>query len=482
MAFLDIVMKFSRHEENQCRISDFPEELIQMIFRAYVSGRTLSRTPTKPTIRYSRWCNANVIKLLHVNRAWRRVALDTRELWSSIYMYNPSKMILDTFDSWLLIVEKLVRKKDALVDVYLESSDGYMTEHALISVFDILDRIRNLDIILPQCTLDKFSFVRKGGLIKFLRRFMCAHPSAPVERIRISLSDEIQVKRRKNLLDVWQYMVTLPNIQHIVWDYKPQLPPISELTREVAQGHLRFLEVRELTFCDMHWLLTANPALEEFRVLDDLSFDAVPDNIQPFEHPRLKALSLRGTDILPALDPYTFPSLEKLYLSYCMGTKKFGILTEFIQRSKPHITHYTFAQRYDMIMGEEDHNISHLDMCRKYLNSTIHHFALHGAITEIVAKMLMARLPDGTHEFVPTAKYLDVAVDGLEGGIVSDLVFSRAAVYKRPPPEQYHQLMRATGGEVVEFTLRRTGPYGLGDKGRLAAMEREYVVIRRLSN
>ncbi|KAF4609727.1 hypothetical protein D9613_011951 [Agrocybe pediades] len=73
--------------------------------------------------------------------------------------------------------------------------------------------------------------------------------------------------------------------------------------------------------------------------------------------------------------------------------------------------------------------------------------------------MLMERLPDGTYRYTPIAKTLEVAVDGLEGGIVSDLVFSLAAAYKKPP--KHYQLTKGTGGEVVQFMLRRKEPYAL---------------------
>ncbi|KAF4609667.1 hypothetical protein D9613_012024 [Agrocybe pediades] len=274
-------------------------------------------------------------------------------------------------------------------------------------------------------------------------------------------------------------MLTLPNIQHTLWDYKSEAlpdPPTWGVHR------LRSLEVREMIYFDMHWILTACPALEEFRVLDHLFLDTRRPKMQPLEHSRLKALSLSGIDILPALDPYTFPALEKIYLSYCKGAAKFRYMIAFIQRSKPHITNYTFAQRRDMILGKEDHhNVLHLDLCRKYLNGTLEHFALRDTLMEEVVNMLMQRLPDGPHRYIPIVKTLDVAVDGLRGGIVSDLVFSRPAVYKKPPFKHY-QFTKGTGGEVVQFTLRRNEPYGLGDQRRMAAMEREKVVIRRLSN
>ncbi|KAF9546029.1 hypothetical protein CPC08DRAFT_716113 [Agrocybe pediades] len=477
MTLLDIVMKFARHKENKCKISELPEELIQWIFCQYVSGSSFASTPTEPTIRHSSQCDADIVKLLHINRAWRRVALDTRDIWSSIYLFNPSEKVLAKFDAWFLIVEKLVRKKDALINLQLESSNGCMTELALHKIFGILDQVRDLELILPWCTVDMFSTADNGGLIKLLWQLMAAHPTAPVERIHIWLSDDIEVRRRENLLDLWQCMLRLPNIQHILWDYKSRAlpdPPTWEAHR------LRSLEVREMIYFDMHWILTACPALEEFRVLDHLFLDTRRPKMQPLEHSCLKALSLSGIDILPALDPYTFPALEKIYISYCKGAAKFRYMIAFIQRCKPHITHYTFAQRRDMILGNEDHNVLHLDLCRKYFNGTLEHFALRDTLTKEVVNMLMQRLPDGTHRYIPIVKTLDIAVDGLGGGIVSDLVFSRAAVY-RTPLKQY-QLMKGTGGEVVQFTLRRNEPYGLGDQRRMAAMEREKVVIRRLSN
>ncbi|KAF9542088.1 hypothetical protein CPC08DRAFT_717002, partial [Agrocybe pediades] len=425
--------------------------LIQWIFRQYVSGSSFASTRTGPTIRCFSQCDADIIKLLHINRAWRRVALDTRDIWPSIYLFNPSEMALAKFDD-------LVRKKDALIDLQLESSDGCMTELALHKIFGILDQIRDLELILPWCTVDVFSAADNGGLIKLLWPLMSAHPTAPVERIHIWLSDDIEVKRRQNLLDLWQCTLTLPNIQHILWDYKSKalpVPPTWEAHR------LRRLEVREMIYFDMHWILTACPALEEFRVVGRLFLDTRRPKMQPLEHSRLKTLSLSGIDILPTLDPYTFPALEKIYLSYCKGAAKFRYMITFIQRSKPHITHYTFAQRHDMVLGKEDHNVLHLDLCRKYFNGTLEHFALRDTLTEEVVNMLMERLPDGTHRYIPIMESLDIAVDGLGGGIVSDLVFSRAAVYKTPLKQS--RLMNGTGGEG-KWSQQNHPPY-LGLRG-----------------
>ncbi|KAF4609672.1 hypothetical protein D9613_012023 [Agrocybe pediades] len=102
-------------------------------------------------------CDADIIKLLHINRAWRRVALDTRDIWSSIYLFNPSEKVLAKFDAWFLILENLVRKKDALINILqLESSNRCMTELALHKIFGILDQIQDLELTLPWCTVDMF--------------------------------------------------------------------------------------------------------------------------------------------------------------------------------------------------------------------------------------------------------------------------------------------------------------------------------------
>ncbi|KAF9536218.1 hypothetical protein CPC08DRAFT_824838 [Agrocybe pediades] len=56
--------------------------------------------------------------------------------------------------------------------------------------------------------------------------------------------------------------------------------------------------------------------------------------------------------------------------------------------------------------------------------TTIRRFTLHGNLTEKVVKMLMERLPHGRHKYVPTAKYLNVTVDGP----VEDIITSSGAL------------------------------------------------------
>ncbi|KAF9544396.1 hypothetical protein CPC08DRAFT_716515 [Agrocybe pediades] len=108
-----------------------------------------------------------------------------------------------------------------------------MTELALNKASDALDWIRDLDILL-QCTVDRSS----SRSIKPLCARMCVttHRMHPVSGVRISLSEDIQVKRfgRTQL-----YLHS--NIQHMAWSYKPKtlpIPPTSEA------HHLRALEMR----------------------------------------------------------------------------------------------------------------------------------------------------------------------------------------------------------------------------------------------
>ncbi|KAF4609668.1 hypothetical protein D9613_012027 [Agrocybe pediades] len=230
---------------------------------------------------------------------------------------------------------------------------------------------------------------------------MSEQPTAPVERIHIWLSDDIEVKRRQNSTRfmAMYHAYTSEHTTHCL-GLQVQSPSCPTNLGGAPSAVSR--------------------ALEEFRVVDRLFLDTRRPKMQPVEHPRLKALSLSGIDILPALDPYTFPALGKIYISYCKGAAKFRYMIAFIQRCKPHITHYTFAQRRDMILGKVDHNVLHLDLCRKYFNGILEHFALRDTLTKEVVNMLMQRLPDGTHRYIPIVKTLDVAMDGLGGGIVSD--------------------------------------------------------------
>lgn len=456
-----------------------PEELIMIIFQHYIAPDDPPHDSDNSVIQYSSRCCADVIKLLRVNRTWRRVALDTRELWTSIYICNPSKEILTKYTGWMRISHQ--SRKNSLVDIELKL-DGTLTELFLSETAKVLHSIRNLTINLVKCHIDSFAVPDSGGLIHLLRKFLCAHRNLPLERIHVKIANEIPTKRRKNLTEIWKHLSSLPSIQQIKWDYKLMVLP---LTNSWNAANLTIVEARALQCCDLYWILSVSPRLEELR-MTSIASDYNPGDLTPMpivEHANLKSLVLFGRkDLLPIFTKLTLPAMEKLHLSYNVTTPSVYIFEEFIRRSKPPLRVFSYDQRYCYsrpTSERHDHNVGYLNICSTYFGGIMEEFALISDVTVDIMKMLMERLSDGTHKHIANVKYLDLSVNSIEGGIVSDLIFSRPAIYHQVP--RAFKMTKGSGGQMREITLQRNSSYGIGDEQRLKAMEREGVSIRRFA-
>lgn len=108
-----------------------PEILLYIFFLLICDTAKPDHSPSFPS-------STNVILVTHICRAWRNLALDAPDLWSSIIATNPTRT-----------AEFLKRSKQALLDIYLPQS----LSEAFYPMFDnIHDRIRSLVIQFASFT------------------------------------------------------------------------------------------------------------------------------------------------------------------------------------------------------------------------------------------------------------------------------------------------------------------------------------------
>ncbi|KAF4613609.1 hypothetical protein D9613_008181 [Agrocybe pediades] len=92
------------------------------------------------------------------------------------------------------------------------------------------------------------------------------------------------------MLDSWQYVYTS--------EHQVILDCASQFLLVIPTAAPRHVEMKVLISYDLHWLLAACQALEEFCVIEYFLPDTIPPEMPSPEHLNRKTLSHSGTHIL----------------------------------------------------------------------------------------------------------------------------------------------------------------------------------------
>ncbi|KAF9542083.1 hypothetical protein CPC08DRAFT_770489 [Agrocybe pediades] len=467
----------------EAKMPRLPEELLMYIFQQYVTLQDLSSREEMSGVYFSSRSRSDVMKLLKVNRTWRRVALGTSELWTSVYICNPTHRTLVVARQWLAI--SLERIKILFLHAELKSSDAASLEDALGFLLHILQYTRSLKLDLSDCDAD-ISSEEYTGVIQFLLDQFTQHAHSPVELIDIRLSDSIRTPLAPYFAFLWIRLTSFPKIREINWDFKRISIPSNATSyppgwQSLALTHI---DVRACELADLYALLSIGPNIEEVR-MRQLVFGTIHRiNSQPILlHPKLQILALQTNshDVLSIFSKLSLPNLHTLKLIYRPGGPMDAAFAQFIERSMPPLSSLTYHGMQPRTAPRSSgpgvptfdyfnrHNPAYLDICTRL--STVKHIALWNEVTPDLLRSLMDRFPGGTgrHKLVPNVVCIDLCVDDIDGNLVCDFIRSRSVVYR-------HGLH---GGDMQRVILRRDKPFNEEVEGNLRSMSEDGVYISR---
>ncbi|KAF4614114.1 hypothetical protein D9613_008201 [Agrocybe pediades] len=343
----------------EAKMPRLPEELLMYIFREYVTLEDLSNREEMSGVYFSARSRSDVMKLLKVNRTWRRVALGISQLWTSVYICNPIHRTLAVARQWLAI--SLERIKILFLHAELKSSDAASLEDALGFLLHVLQYTRSLKFDLSDCDAD-ISSEEYTGVIQLLDQFT-RHAHSPVEVI------DIRTPLPPYFAFLWVRLTSFPKVREINWDFKRIfIPDATSYPHGWQSLALTRINVRACELADLYALLSIGPNIEEVR-MRQLVFGTIHRiNSQPILlHPKLQILALQTNshDVLWSHDPAFAQSIERSMPPLSSLTYH-GMQPRAVPRSSgPGVPTFDYFHR---------HNPAYLDICTRL--STVEHSAV----------------------------------------------------------------------------------------------------------
>jgi len=456
----------SMSEKSHCSF-DLPNELMTMIFLFLLEDEDPMHTSAKPVILYSSRCHIDVTTLCRINRQWRDVASSTHRLWNSMYISNPTEKTVNLLKMRFEHIDKDERRLPLDVEIFSMDQDAEGAGAALVPILDRLPFLRSLKVVLPNCCIDMENEMYNEGLVHLLRDQCILHPDSPIQRLHISISDDL-VSDETKVIRLWKSMVSFRNLQELKWDHRNMT--ILPRYRLFNAPNLKIIELKRCRCIDLYFILSSCPRAEDITLTHVVDgYDVHMDNQPIIKHKFLKSLAFKGNYyLLKLFDKLTLPSLTTLFLQYGPGTPFGDTFHDFFTRSAPPLASLIYQQ-----MGLYDTGLDHeVEWISCLFLQNIPHLGFWGSSSYYILKQFMERDSSGRHRYLPDVKHLELNVTGISiKWIIDFFIRDRSRFYPREDDP-------LSGGHVEEFTLRRVEKYEGRDLLLLEHAQRQGLRIR----